>query len=129
MAIPQIRARVELQRGDGAKAIEELRSTEAYQFGYITVGIPAYLRGLAYLQTKQGPQAVEEFQKYLDHKTAFGPSPYLSLVQLGLARGYAMSGDSAKARIACQDFFTKWKDADPDIPILKEAKVEYAKLQ
>jgi tetratricopeptide (TPR) repeat protein len=129
MAIPQIRARVELQRGDGAKAIEELRSTEAYQFGYITVGIPAYLRGLAYLQTKQGPQAVEEFQKYLDHKTAFGPSPYLSLVQLGLARGYAMSGDSAKARIAYQDFFTKWKDADPDIPILKEAKVEYAKLQ
>jgi tetratricopeptide (TPR) repeat protein len=129
MAIPQIRARVELQRGDGAKAIEELRSPEAYQFGYITVGIPAYLRGLAYLQTKQGPQAVAEFQKYFDHKTAFGPSPYVSLVQLGLARGYAMLGDSAKARIADQDFFTKWKDADPDIPILKEAKVEYAKLQ
>ena len=74
MAIPQIRVRVELQRGDGAKAIEELRSTEAYGFGYITVGIPAYLRGLAYLQIKPGPQAVAEFQKYLDHKTAFGPS-------------------------------------------------------
>ncbi len=68
-------------------------------------------------------------KKYLDHKTAFGPSPYVSLVQLGLARGYAMSGDSAKARIAYQDFFTEWKDADPDIPILKEAKVEYANLQ
>jgi eukaryotic-like serine/threonine-protein kinase len=122
MAIPQIRARVELQRGDGAKAIEELRSTEAYQFGYITVGIPAYLRTLAYLQTQQGPQAVAEFQKYLDHKTAFGPSPYVSLVQLGLARGYAMSGDSAKARIAYQDFFTKWKDADPDIPILRKPR-------
>ncbi len=53
----------------------------------------------------------------------------MSLVQLGLARGYAMSGDSAKAHIAYQDFFTEWKNADPDIPILKEAKVEYAKLQ
>jgi hypothetical protein len=81
------------------------------------------------LQTKQGSQAVAEFQKYLDHKTAFGPSRYVSLVQLGLARGYAMSRDSAKARIAYQDFLTKWKDADPEIPILKEAKVEYANRQ
>jgi hypothetical protein len=87
------------------------------------------LRGLAYLQAKQGPQAVAEFQKILDHKTAFGASPYVSLARLGLARGFALSGDPVKARTHYQDFFTKWKDADPDIPILKEAKTEYMKLQ
>jgi hypothetical protein len=88
-----------------------------------------YLRGLAYLQAKHGPQAVAEFQKVLDHKSAFGASPYVSLARLGVARGFALSGDPAKARTAYQDFFTKWKDADPDIPILKQAKSEYAKLQ
>jgi eukaryotic-like serine/threonine-protein kinase len=128
VSIPQIRARVALQRGDGAKAIEQLRPTEAYQFGYIADGKPVYLRGLAYLQAKQGSQAVTEFQKILDHKPAFGATPYVSLARLGLARGLALSGDSAKARIAYQDFFTVWKDADPDIPILKEARAEYAKL-
>jgi eukaryotic-like serine/threonine-protein kinase len=129
LAIPQIRARVELQRGNSGKAIEQLRPTEAYQFGYVAAGMSVYLRGLAYLQGKQGPQAVAEFQKILDHKSAFGASPYVSLAWLGVARGFALSGDPAKARTHFQDFFTKWKDADPDIPILKEAKAEYAKLQ
>jgi eukaryotic-like serine/threonine-protein kinase len=129
LAIPQIHARVELQHGNSAKAIEQLRPTEAYQFGYIAGGVPSYLRGLAYLQAKQGPQAVAEFQKILDHKAAFGASPYVSLAQLGLARGLVLSGDAVKARTAYQDFFTKWKDADPDIPILVAAKAEYAKLQ
>ncbi len=128
VAIPQIRARIALQHGDSAKAIEQLRPTEAYQFGYIADGKPVYLRGLAYLHAKQGSQAVTEFQKVLDHKAAFGASPYVSLARLGLARGLVLSGDSAKARIAYQDFFTAWKDADPDIPILKDAKAEYAKL-
>jgi eukaryotic-like serine/threonine-protein kinase len=129
LAIPQIRARIELQRGNSSKAIEQLRSTEPYQFGFVADGMPIYLRGLAYLQAKQGPQAVAEFQKILDHKSAFGASPYVSLARLGLARALALSGDSAKARIDYQDFFTKWKDADPDIPILNQAKAEYAKLQ
>jgi eukaryotic-like serine/threonine-protein kinase len=127
--IPQIRARQELQRGSGAKAIEQLRPTEGREFGYIGAGIPAYLRGLAYLQLKQGAQAAAEFQKFLDHRGAVGASPYSGLAQLGLARAYSVSGDSAKARIAYQDFFTLWKDADPDIPILKEAKAEYEKLR
>jgi hypothetical protein len=129
LAIPQIRARVELQHGNSTKTIEQLRPTEAYQFGYIAAGMPAYLRGLAYLQAKQGTQASSEFQKILDHKPALGASPYVSLARLGLARSLALSGDTAKARTAYQDFFTQWKDADPDIPILKEAKAEYAKLQ
>jgi eukaryotic-like serine/threonine-protein kinase len=129
LAIPQIHARAELRHGNGAKAIEQLRPTEAYQFGYIAGGVPAYLRGVAYLQAKQGSQAATEFQKLLDHKPALGASPYVSLARLGLARSLALSGDTAKARTAYQDFFTQWKDADPDIPILKEAKTEYAKLQ
>jgi len=129
LSIPQIRARIELQRGSSANAIEQLRPAEAYQFGYIAAGVPVYLRGRAYLQAKQGSQAVAEFQKILDHKSGFGASPHVSLARLGLARAFALSGDSAKARTAYQDFFTQWKDADPDIPILKEAKAEYAKLQ
>jgi len=128
VSIPQIRARITLQRGDSAKTIEQLRPTEAYQFGYIADGKPVYLRGLAYLHAKQGSQAVTEFQKILDHKAAFGASSYVSMARLGLARGLVLSGDSAKARNAYQDFFTAWKDADPDIPILKQAKAEYTKL-
>jgi len=127
--IPQIRARMELQRGNAAKAIEQLRITEGYQFGYIAEGVPNYLRGLAYLQVKQGSQAAAEFQTILDHKGAFGASPYVSLAVLGLGRGLALSGDTAKARTAYQDFFAKWKDADPDIPVLKQAKAEYDKLK
>jgi DNA-binding winged helix-turn-helix (wHTH) protein/Tfp pilus assembly protein PilF len=129
LAIPQIRARIELQQGNGARAIDQLRPTESYQFGYVAAGIPAYLRGLAYLRANHGSQAVTEFQKILDHKCALGASPYVSLAKLGLARGFALSGDSAKARAAYQDFLTKWKDADSDIIILKHAQTEYAKLQ
>ena len=129
LSIPQIRARAALQRSDSNKAIEQLRPTEAYQFGYVAEGNPVYWRGLAYRHAKQGSQAVTEFQKVLDHKSAFGASPHVSLARLGLARGFALSGDPAKARTHYQDFFTKWKDADPDIPILKQAKAEYAKVQ
>ena len=127
--IPTIRARVELQRGHGAKAIELLAPAETYQFGFVAGGIPAYLRGQAYLQMKQGPQAAGEFQKLLDHYNALAPSPYLSLARLGLARAYALSGDSAKARTAYQDFFTVLKDGDSDMPILKQATMEYARLK
>ncbi len=127
--IPQIRARQELRRGDGSKAIEELRAVEPYEFGFVAFGVPTYLRGLAYLQLKQGRQAAAEFQKIIDHKGVMGNSPYRSLASLGLGRAYALSGDTAKARTAYQDFFALWKDADPDVPILKQAKAEYAKLQ
>jgi serine/threonine protein kinase/tetratricopeptide (TPR) repeat protein len=127
--LPQIRARVNLQRGNGAKAIEDLRPAEAYQLGFIELGIPVYLRGLAYLQNKQGAEAAAEFQKILDHRNALGPLPYYSLAKLGQGRAYALTGDAAKARTAYQDFFTSWKDADPDLPILKAAKAEYERLQ
>ena len=127
--IPQIHARLSLQRGDAAQAIKDLHPAEAYQFGEVELGIPAYLRGMAYLKSKHGAEAAAEFQKVLDHRGASGASPYCALANLGLARSNALTGDAAKARTTYQDFLSLWKDADPDIPILKEAKAEYAKLQ
>ena len=127
--IPQIRAREDLQRANSAKAIENLHPAEAYQLGFIENGVPTYLRGLAFLRNKQGPEAAAEFQKILDCRGALGAIPYMALAKLGLARASALTGDAAKARTAYQDFLTLWKDADSDIPILREAKAEYAKLQ
>ena len=87
-----------------------------------------YLGGLAYLQAHKPAAAAQEFQKILDRSLVsselIGP-----LAHLGLARAYALQGDTAKAKSAYKDFLTLWKDADPDIPILKQAKAEYAKLQ
>jgi eukaryotic-like serine/threonine-protein kinase len=86
-------------------------------------------RGLAYLSKKDGANAALEFRKIVDRRYLFASAPAFSLSQLGLARAYALQGDSAKARTAYQDFLAMWKDADPEIAVLKEAKVEYAKLQ
>jgi hypothetical protein len=76
-----------------------------------------------------GNRAAAEFQKFIDRRGVVMNFPWGALARLGLARAYAMQGDAAKARAAYQDFLTLWKDADPDIPILKEAKAEYAKLK
>ena len=127
--LPQIRARMNLQRGPAAKAIEDLHSAEWAQLGFVELGVPVYLRGMAYLQNKQGAEAAAEFQTILDHKLALGPLPYVALAKLGQGRAFALTGDAAKARTSYQDFFTLWKDADPDLPILKTARAEYEKLQ
>jgi eukaryotic-like serine/threonine-protein kinase len=82
-----------------------------------------------YLAAHQGSEAVVEFQKILDHRGIVLNSPIGALAHLQLGRAYAMQGDTAKAKAAYQDFLALWKDADPDIPILKQAKAEYAKLQ
>jgi hypothetical protein len=92
-------------------------------------GIPIYLRGEAYLAEKKGDLAAKQFQAYLDHRGLYLNFVLGPLAHLGLARAYALQGDTNKARTAYQDFFALWKDADPDIPILKQAKAEYAKLQ
>jgi Tfp pilus assembly protein PilF len=90
---------------------------------------PVYVRGEAYLKAGQGRQAAVEFQKLLDHRGIVLNFPLGALAHLQLARAYRVAGDTAKARNAYQDFFALWKDADPDIPILREAKAEYGKLQ
>jgi eukaryotic-like serine/threonine-protein kinase len=132
--LPMIRAALALESGKPDKAIEALAVTSPYEMGSYSgvMGFsfyPVYLRGEAYLASRQGPQAASEFQKMLDHPGVVVNEPIASLAHLGLARSYALAGDSGKSRAAYQDFFALWKDADPDIPILKEAKAEYAKLQ
>jgi len=91
--------------------------------------LPVYVRGEAYLAAHQGSSAAAELQKILDHRGIVWNSPIAALAHLQLGRAYAMQGDTAKARAAYNDFLTLWKDADPDIPILRQAKAEYAKLQ
>jgi predicted Zn-dependent protease len=90
---------------------------------------PVYLRGEAYLMLHDGYAAAAEFQKFIDHRGAVVNFQWGVLARLGLARAYAAQGDTARARAAYKDFLTLWKDADPDVPILKDAKAEYAKLQ
>ena len=90
---------------------------------------PAYLRGEAYLVARQGSAAAFEFQKLIDHPGMVLNFPLGALARVGVARARVLAGDSAGAKKAYQDFFALWKDADPDIPILKQAKAEYAKLQ
>jgi tetratricopeptide (TPR) repeat protein len=132
--LPTIRAAIELDHANPEKAIEFLHATAPYELGYsspLQVGLmyPAYMRAEAQLKARRGKEAAAEFQKLLDHPGIVLNSATGALAHLGLARAYALQGDTAKARAAYQDFFAQWKDADPDIPILIAAKAEYAKLQ
>ena len=131
--LPTIRAAVALQRKDPNRAIELLKVASTVELSYPTnlaiLLCPAYLRGEAYLMLHDGNAAAAEFQKFIDHRGLVADFPWGALARVGLARAYAMQGDTAKARTAYQDFLTLWKDADPDIPILEEAKAEYAKLK
>jgi tetratricopeptide (TPR) repeat protein len=132
---PAIRAQLDLNRGNGVKAVDELQPAKAYELGegigslnFVCV-LPAYLRGESYLAAKQGAEAAAEFKKILDHRGLVASCWTGALARLGVARGKALSGDKAGARVAYQDFLALWKDADPDLPLLKQAKAEYAKLQ
>ena len=131
--LPIIRAGVALERQDSRRAIELLKLPSTIELGLPTTVTtflcPAYLRGETYLMIHDGNAAAAEFQKFIDHRGLVVNFPWGALARLGLARAYALQGDTAKARVAHQDFLTLRKDADPDIPILKEAKAEYAKLQ
>ncbi|MFZ0820302.1 MAG: protein kinase, partial [Candidatus Acidiferrales bacterium] len=126
--LPTIHAQLALARKDPSKAIEALQAVAPYdlaQTGYYDFSaalFPVYMRGEAYLASHRGAEAVVEFQKILDHRGAVLTEPIGALAHLGLARAYVLQGDTAKARAAYQDFLTLWKDADPDIPILKQAK-------
>ncbi|MGB8968763.1 MAG: tetratricopeptide repeat protein, partial [Candidatus Sulfotelmatobacter sp.] len=130
VAVPVIRAGIALNQGNPAKAIELLQPATPYEFGYAAGVQPNYVRGLAYLKLHQGKEAAAEFQKILDHPgICMFMLPTCRLARLQLGRARAEAGDAGGARTAYQDFFALWKDADPGVPILKEAKAEYAKLQ
>jgi eukaryotic-like serine/threonine-protein kinase len=132
-SVPTIRAATALRDGYPEKAIEALAGSVRYEMGQTAQEVtfvlyPVYLRGEADLAAIQGKAAAAEFQKILDHPGLVQNELIGALVHLGLGRAYVLSKDASKARTAYQDFLTLWKDADPDIPILKEAKAEYAKL-
>ena len=131
--LPTIRAGVALERRDPNQAIELLKVASAIELGWptnLTIFLcPVYLRGEAYRMLHDGNRAAAEFQKFIDRRGLVANFPWGALARLGLARAYALEGDPAQARTAYQDFLTLWKDADPDIPILNQAKAEYAKLE
>src|SRR5262249_14206636 len=118
--VPAIRALIALDKGDVSASIEALKGATIYEMGIDSRLFPAYLRGVAYLAAHQGSQAEIEFQKILDHRGLVGSNAHGALAHLGLARAYALQRNAARAREAYQDFLTLWKDADPDIPILKQ---------
>ena len=134
--LPEVRALIALNHGEPAKAIELLQLAVPYELGdppssflgYFGSFYPQYVRGEAYLAAHQGAEAAAEFQKILDHRGIVVSDPIGALAHLQLGRAYALSGETTKAKAAYRDFLTLWKDAEPDIPILKQAKVEYAKL-
>jgi eukaryotic-like serine/threonine-protein kinase len=134
--LPTLRAKLALLRSNPQQAIDSLQAAAPYELGLPAIGFynwpnlyPLYVRGEAYLAARKGSEAAAEFQKILDHRGIVLNEPIGALAHLQLGRAYAMQGDTAKSRAAYQDFLTLWKDADPDIPIFKQAKAEYAKLQ
>jgi hypothetical protein len=129
--LPTLRAQLALNRNDPSKAIDILQAASPYELGAVGNATlsPAYVHGEAYLAAHQGREAAAEFQKILDHRGIVINEPIGALAHLGLARAYVLQADTAKARAAYQDFLTLWKDADSDIPILRQAKTEYATLQ
>ena len=133
--LPTINAALALDEGDPTRAEEFLKAAYPVELGlaggttYLTYLYPVFVRGLAFLASKQGSAAAEEFQKIVEHPGIVVNEPIGVLAHLNLGRAYAMDGDTAKSKAEYQNFLTLWKDADPDIPILKQAKAEYAKLQ
>jgi eukaryotic-like serine/threonine-protein kinase len=134
--LPTLRAKLALIHANPEQALVDLEVAAPYELGspaswfYNWPNLyPVYVRGEAYLAAHKGSEAVAEFQKILDHRGIVLNEPIGALAHLQLGRAYTMHGDGAKARAAYQDFLTLWKDADPDIPIFRQAKAEYAKLQ
>jgi len=133
--LPSIRAAIALDRKQPDKAIEFLKMTSDRELSmdYLTaiaVSLyPAYLRGEAYLMLHDGTRAAAEFQKFLDYRRLVGNFPLGALARLCLARAFALQNDKARSGNAYAEFLILWKDADPDLPLLKQAKSEYAKLR
>jgi tetratricopeptide (TPR) repeat protein len=129
--LPTIRAQIALNRNDPLKAIDLLQTAAPYELSDVPRGFlgPIYVRGEAYLTAHRGIEAAGEFQKIIDHRGVVANSPAGALAYLQLGRAYTLSGDKNKAKAAYREFFTLWKDADPDLPPLRQAWTEYPKLK
>ena len=129
--LPVARAQLALNRKEPSKAIQELETAARYELGDMdhgNAGYPIYFRGQAFLAAHQGTKAAAQFQKLLDHPGIVLNDPIAALARLGLARAYATQGNTGKAKSAYGDFFTLWKNADPDIPVYQQAKAEFVGL-
>ena len=126
VSVPLVKAQVEVNRGNSAKAIDLLDTAMVYARANTAV---LYVRGNAYLKAHQPAEAVQAFQRMIELRSLYAADSIIPLAHLGLGRAYAMQEDSARSRVAYQNFFAAWKDAEPDIPLLREAKAEYAKVQ
>jgi len=126
--LPELYAAIEMKRGKFARAIELLEPVKRYEEGWTDSYWAAYVRGLVYLAAGKGEDAGVEFQKVLDHRGVVLNALYGALAQVQLARACAMQSDASKARAAYEAFIALWKDADGDVPLLQQAKAEYAKL-
>jgi hypothetical protein len=137
MYLPTLRALLALNTPDPAAAIQALQIASRYDLALGGVGFrgrfgglyPIYVRGLAYLAARQPAEAAGEFQRILDHPGIVLMDPMAAMARLQLARALALAGDTAKAKSAYNDLFTLWKDADPDIPVVRKARAEYARLR
>jgi tetratricopeptide (TPR) repeat protein len=123
--VPAVRAVIQTGRGDAAGAVDLLRKAKRYELGQACGFWPQYVRGQAYLRQGSANEALSEFQAILDHRSVYPADILYPLAHLGLARAAGLAGDTAKSRKAYQDFFALWKGADPDIPILQQARREY----
>jgi hypothetical protein len=122
-------AAVQITRGNAAAAIALLDPATRFELGVVADFTPIYLRGVALLKAGAGADAAREFQKIIDHRGVNTVSPFVSLAHLGVARSFALSGDTARSRQWYERFLAIWKDADPDLPLLAQARSEYARAR
>ncbi|HSF14451.1 MAG TPA: serine/threonine-protein kinase [Vicinamibacteria bacterium] len=126
--IPTVTAAIEVDRAPD-RALEELRPTRSHTLAYAAAHLPAYIAARAHLTAGRGAEAAREYQSILDHRGVHSVSPIYGLARLGLARARALTGEMAESRRAYQDFLALWKDADEDVPVLRAARDEYARLK
>ena len=127
--MPELRAAIALRKKNPAAAIKALKPAIPYELGTPHELLSLYLRGLAYLQQQAGHEAESEFQRLLKHSSISPNVPYVPLARLGLARAYAQMGEIEKSRKTYEEFFAVWKNADANVPVLAEARTEYARLK
>ncbi len=124
--LPTIRGAIAVKQNDPDRAVKALEAARPYEMGVESALLPVYVRGLAYLEAKDGAKAAAEFQKIIDHPGVVQDAPIGPLARLQLGRAYLLQGNAAQSKAAYEDFLNRWKGADQDVPILREAQTEYA---
>jgi predicted Zn-dependent protease len=124
--LPTMRGAIAVKQKDPDRAVKALEAARPYEMGVESALLPVYVRGLAYLEAKDGAKAAAEFQRIIDHPGVVQDAPIGPLARLQLGRAYLLQGNAAQSKAAYDDFLNRWKGADADVPILREAQTEYA---